>query len=123
MTSILGSIDDISSKKIIIGDFNAYLNTKLESKGGKLLKYLKILMRHLANKKSNFETFFFSTASFFRLYSKTIGFFFISNILQEEVKRTDILGAFSSDHSSIFLTYQKPITYLKAKAYGNLTVL
>ena len=51
MTSILDSIDDISSKKIIIGgDFTAHLDTTLESKGGKptlkkqiIVKFIEIL--------------------------------------------------------------------------------
>ena len=34
-------------------------------------------------------------------------FFFISNSLQESIKKTDILPSFCSDHFPIFMSYEK----------------
>ena len=53
------------------------------------------------------KRFTFRKNHFSGFIQRTLDFFFISNSLQESIKKTDILPSFCSDHSPIFISFQK----------------
>ena len=55
----------------------------------------------MAYKKLKKETLYFSG------YIQRLDYFFVSNSVQEAIKSTDILAAFSTDHSPIFISLSK----------------
>ena len=53
------------------------------------------------------KRFTFRKNHFSGFIQRRLDFFFISNSLQESIKKTDILPSFCSDHSPIFISFQK----------------
>ena len=120
MTDFLEEIDDIRSKKIILGgDFNFFLDTKLEEKGGKpvlkkhsIAKIIEILENFdLCDiwriRNPNLKRFTCRQNHFSGYIQRRLDFFFISNTLQEATELTDILAAFCTDHSPITFKVSK----------------
>ena len=114
LTNFLEEIDDIRSKKIILGgDFNFFLDTKLEAKGGKpvLKKHsiAKIIeIRDISRiRNPNLKRFTFRQNHFSGYIQRRLDFFFISNTLQEATKLTDILAVFYTDHSPVTFKVSK----------------
>lgn len=54
-------------------------------------------------------------------YTEVFGLFFISNILQESVKYTDIRSSLSSDHSTVLVSLMKMLFHQVEDDYGNQT--
>ena len=118
--NFLNKIDDIKNKKIILGgDFNAYFDSKLDASGGKptikkqtIPKLIEILETFdLCDiwriRNPNLRRFSFRQNHFSGYIQRRLDYFFISNILQEATKKTDILAAFSTDHSPIYFSLLK----------------
>ena len=57
------------------------------------------IWREFKNCKIKHFTFWQQHAS--RLIQKRLDYFFVSNLLQESVNKTDVLAAFSTDHSPL----------------------
>ena len=119
-SNFLNKIDDIKNKKIILGgDFNAYFDSKLDASGGKptikkqtIAKLIEILETFgLCDiwriRNPNLRRFSFRQNHFSGYIQRRLDYFFISNILQEATKKTDILAAFSTDHSPIYFSLSK----------------
>ena len=118
--NFLNKIDDIKNKKIILGgDFNAYFDSKLDASGGKptikkqtIAKLIEILETFdLCDiwriRNPNLRRVSFRQNHFSGYIQRRLDYFFISNILQEATKKTDILAAFSTDHSPIYFSLSK----------------
>lgn len=117
LLSLIDEIDDLSTKKIILGgDFNLIFDRNLEAYGGNpslkkksLTKLSEIIEKlnlcdiwRLRNPKTKRYTFRQNHYSGF--IQRRLDFFFISNSLQEQVSCTDVTNAFCTDHSPILFT-------------------
>ena len=115
-------LDDIevSSKQIVFGgDFNLIFDCKLETNRGnpvlkknslaKLIEINEILnlcdiwrIRNPLNKRYTFHQ---NQVSGF--IQRRLNYFFISNTLQDFVKKIDVFASFPTDHSPIFFSFEK----------------
>ena len=131
MNLTLQTFDDLENKIIILGgDFNQFLDSVLEAKGGspvlkissvsKLIeikeKYNLCDIWRIRNTKEKRFTFRQKHRSGF--LQRRLRLFFVSNILQESIKDTEILPALSSYHSPILFSVVLNL-YLRKKGYGN----
>ena len=131
MNLTLQTFDDLENKIIILGgDFNQFLDSVLEAKGGspvlkissvsKLIeikeKYNLCDIWRIRNTKEKRFTFRQKHRSGF--LQRRLRLFFVSNILQESIKDTEILPALSSYHSPILFSLVLNL-YLRKKGYGN----
>ena len=111
------NIKNVKNKNIILGgDFNLHFDSKLEAKGGKpvlkkqsVAKMIELLENfdlcdiwHIRNLKKKRYTFRLNHFSGY--IQRRLDYFFVSNSVQEAIKSTDILAAFSADHSPIFIS-------------------
>ena len=107
----MGNINDIETKNIILGgDFNVFFNLSLEASGGNPVLKKKSIAKliQLKEKFSLCDIWRFRNPKVkrftFRQHHKSgfiqrrLDYFFISNNIQEIVKDSDILAAFSTDH-------------------------
>ena len=104
---------------IFAGDFNLCFNLLLESSGGNpslknksISKVLQICEKFDLSdiwriRNPLCKRFTFRKNHFSGFLQRRLDFFFISNSLQESIKKTDILPSFCSDHSPIFISFQK----------------
>ena len=105
------SVSGISDKKIILGgDFNLFYDSIAKAdvgtptiKKGYLCKIHRNhknhwFMRYLENSKPQTKQFTFHQKRFSWLIQRKFDYVFVSDILQESAKNTDILASFSSDH-------------------------
>ena len=122
LDNLLNKIPDILTKKIILGgDFNLFFNSLTEAEGGNpvlkkrsVAKSIEILEKfdlcdiwRIRNPKT--KRFTFRQKHFSGLIQRRLDYFFVSNLLQESVKHTDILASLSSDHSPILISLMKCI--------------
>ena len=117
LNDILGNINDIETKNIILGgDFNVFFNLSLEANGGNPVLKKKSIAKLIQLKEK------FSLCDIWRIRSpkvkrftfrqhhksgfiqRRLDYFFISNNIQENVKDSDILAAFSTDHSPVIFS-------------------
>ena len=114
---MLNSILNIVNKNVIVvGDFNLFFSTSLETQGGNpILKYKSLTklieiketldlcdIWRIRNPKSKRFTFHQNHVS--GRIQRRLDYFLISNVLQETVIRADVLASFCSDHSPIIFT-------------------
>ena len=113
LINILETFEDIQNKSVVLGgDFNVILNPSLDSEGGKpvikkrtIAKLIQITENldlcdiwRIRNPKR--KRFTFRQHHSIGLIDRRFDYFFISNSLQESVKTTDNLAAFSTDYSA-----------------------
>ena len=101
---------------ILGGDFNLFFNTSIETQGGDLILKRKSKLTEIKetldfsdiwrvrNPKSKRFTFHQNHVSD-RIQSR-LDYFLISNFLQGNVIKTDVLASFCSDQSSIIFTIE-----------------
>ena len=101
--------------------FQLIFDSLTETEGGNpilkkrsLTKIIKILQNYdlcdiwrIRNLKT--KRFTFRQKHFSGLIQRRLDYFFISNILQESVRHTDILASLSSDHSPILVSLMKSV--------------
>ena len=129
-SNILKTFDDIHNKSIIFGgDFNLFLDICVDTNGEKnSLK--KKSTPHLIQIIENYDLcdmwrilhpktkrFPFRQNHSSGLIQRCLDYFFISNSLQEMTKYTDILAAFSTDHSPILITLSKINEFDRGKGF------
>ena len=51
---------------------------------------------------------------------KRLDYFFVSNALQDFVKKTDVFASFSTDHPQIFLSFEKGNSFFRGKGLWKL---
>ena len=102
---------------ILGGDFNFYFNEKLETSGRSPLLKKHSISKFLEIKESlnlcdlwrvrnpKMKTFTFRQHHFLGLIQRRLDYLFISQKLQESVKKIQILSSFSSDHSPILASF------------------
>ena len=107
---------DCNTNIILAGDFNFFFDKNLEAKGGNpqlkkfsIAKFLKIKekwnlidiwrIKNLKNKKFTFTQNHYSGHLLRRL-----DYIFVTNLMQTQVKRTDISTALATDHSPITMS-------------------
>ena len=130
LSNILKTFDDIHNKSIIFGgDFNLFLDICVDTNGKKnslkkkstahLIQIIENYdlcdiwrIRHPKTKKFTFRQNHSSG-----LIQRRLDYFFISNSLQEMTKYTDILAAFSTDHSPILITLSKINEFDRGKGF------
>ena len=118
LSTLLEQIQNIGEKSIILGgDFNFYCNEKLETSGGSPLLKKQSISKFLEIKESlnlcdlwrvrnpKMKTFTFRQRHFSGLIQRRLDYLFISQKLQESVKKIQILSSFSSDHSPILASF------------------
>ena len=118
LSTLLEQIQNIGEKSIILGgDFNFYFNEKLETSGGSPLLKKHSISKFLEIKESlnlcdlwrvrnpKMKTFTFRQHHFSGLIQRRLDYLFISQKLQESVKKIQILSSFSSYHSPILASF------------------
>ena len=128
LNDVIMNIKNVKNKNIILDrDFNLHFDSKLEAKGGKpvlkkqsIAKMIELLenfdlcdiwrIRNLKKKRYTFRLNHFSG-----YIQRRLDYFFVSNSVQEAIKSTDILAAFSTDHSPIFISLSKSNEITKGK--------
>ena len=118
LSTLLEQIQNIGEKSIILGgDFNFYFNEKLETSGGSPLLKKHSISNFLEIKEGlnlcdlwrvrnpKMKTFTFRQRHFSGLIQRRLDYLFISQKLQESVKKIQILSSFSSDHSPILASF------------------
>ena len=118
LNNLLKDFEDFHDKKVIFaGDFNLIFDRNLESAGGNpLLK--KHSLSEIIKLNENFnlcdiwrvrnphkKLFTFRQKHFTGIIQRRLDYIFVSNVLQESVKKTEILNALSSDHSPVFCSF------------------
>ena len=117
MKNLLKDIDNISDKKIILGgDLNLVFDCNLEACGGNPVLKKKSLTKFIEIKESlnlcdisrirnpKFKRYTFRQNHSSGFIQRRLDYFFVSNVLQERVKKTDILASFATDHSPILFS-------------------
>ena len=109
----------LDKKLILAGDFNLFLNSKLDAKGGKPPVKKKSLAKFLQLKESYdlcdiwrirnpvLSTFTFRQKHSTGFIQRRLDYIFICNSLQEFVNDTCILTSLSTDHSPVHLSVSK----------------
>ena len=130
LSNILKTFDDIHNKSIIFGgDFNLFLDICVDT-NGKKNSLKKKSTAHLIQIIENYDLcdiwrirhpktkrFTFRQNHSSGFIQRRLDFFFISNSLQEMTKYTDILAAFSTDHSPILITLSKINEFDRGKGF------
>ena len=117
LNDILGNINDIETKNIILGgDFNVFFNLSLEASGGNPVLKKKSIAKLIQLKEKfslcdiwrirnpKVKRFTFRQHHKSGFIQRRLDYFFISNNIQENVKDSDILVAFSTDHSPVIFS-------------------
>ena len=108
LSTLLEQIQNIGEKSIILGgDFNFYFNEKLETSGGSPLLKKHSISKFLEIKESlNLcDLWRVRNPKMKTLIQRRLDYLFISQKLQESVKKIQILSSFSSDHSPILASF------------------
>ena len=131
LINILETFQDIRDKSIVLGgDFNVTFNPSLDSEGGKpVIKKRKIAkliqitenldlcdIWRIRNPKRKRFTFRQHHSTGF--IQRRLDYFFISNSLQESIKTTDTLAAFSTNHSPITFSLCHLKQFLRGKVFN-----
>ena len=117
LKNLLEDIDNISDKKIILGgDLTLVFDCNLEKCGGNLILKKKSLAKFIEIKESlnlcdiwrirnpKFKRYTFRQNHSSGFIQRRLDYFFVSNVLQERVKKPDILASFATDHSLILFS-------------------
>ena len=117
LVSIIDKVKDIQSKNIVLGgDFNVIFDISLESLGGNPCLKKKSIAKLIQIKEKfdirniwrirnpKIKRFTFRQQHISGFIQRRIDYFFLSNLLQESVNKTDILAAFSTDHSPLLFS-------------------
>ena len=115
--SIIDKVKDIQSKNIVLGgDFNVIFDISLESLGGNPCLKKKSIAKLIQIKEKfdlcdiwrirnpKIKRFTFRQQHISGFIQRRLDYFFLSNLLQESVNKTDILAAFSTDHSPLLFS-------------------
>ena len=128
LCNLLDDVTDLHCKNIILGrDFNIFFNVTYEARGGnpkmknksvaKFIHIKEILglcdIWRVRNPKKKHYTFRQQHVTGF--IQRRLNYFLVSNNLQESINKTDILTAFSTDHSPIFFSLSKSIDISRGK--------
>ena len=118
LNNLLKDFEDFHDKKVIFaGDFNLIFDRNLESAGGNpLLKKHSLSEIIKLNENLNLcdiwrvrnphkKLFTFRQKHFTGIIQRRLDYIFVSNSLQESVKKTEILKALSSHHSPVFCSF------------------
>ena len=134
LSSLLEKFDLTLEKNLILaGDFNLYLNSKLDAKGGKPTIKKKSVAK-LTQLKESYDlcdiwrirkpvtsTFTFKQKHCTAFIECRLDYIFISNSLQEFINDTSILTSLSTDHSPVYLSLLKENKH--TKDFGNSIAL
>ena len=117
LVSILDKVKDIQNKNIVLGgDFNVIFDIILKSLGGNpCLKKKSIAKLIQIKEKFNLcdiwrirypkiKRFYFRQQHISGFIQRRLDYFFVSNLLQESVNKTDVLAAFFTDHSLLLFS-------------------
>ena len=117
LVSIIDKVKDIQSKNIVLGgDFNVIFDISLESLGGNPCLKKKSIAKLIQIKEKfdlcdiwrirnpKIKRFTFRQQHISGFIQRRLDYFFLSNLLQESVNKTDILAAFSTDHSPLLFS-------------------
>ena len=129
LTNLLKEFDLTDRYLIFAGDFNFFHDKKLEASGGnpKLKKasiakltelketYNLCDIWRIRNTKKRCYTFRQNHAT--GLIQRRLDYIFVSSSLQEYLKTTDILNAFSTDHSPVFCSFSLYDEFKKGKGF------
>ena len=124
LSNLLEKIDGIANKSIVLGGhFNLFFETKPKAEGGspvlKITSFAKIIQIKVKfdlrdvwkTKKPNTKRYKFCQQLSPGYIQRRLDFFLVSNNSQESLKKTDVLVAFSTDHT--------PVTFpLSTKSQG-----
>ena len=115
--TLLDKVKDIQSKNIVLGgDFNVIFVISLESLGGDPCLKKKSIAKLIQIKEKfdlcdiwrirnpKIKCFTFQQQHIPGFIQRRLDYFFLSNLLQELVNKTDILAAFSTDHSPLLFS-------------------
>ena len=120
LLTMLKTIDiNENTNLLLAGDFNVFFNTNLECSGGnpsfkqksvaKLIEIIETFnlcdIWRIRNPKTKRFTFRQQHCSGF--IQRRLDYIFISSSLQESVLNTEVLPAFLSDHSPVFISYNE----------------
>ena len=110
---------------IFAGEFNLIFDKNLESAGGNPLLQ-KHSLSEIIGLNENFDLcdiwrvgnphkklFTFRQKHFTSIIQRRLDYIFISNSLQESVKKTETLNALSSDHSPVFCSFVNHDTFAR----------
>ena len=136
LNDILGNINDIETKNIILGgDFNVFFNLSLEASGENPVLKKKSIAKLIQLKEKfslcdiwrirnpKVKRFTFRQHHKSGFIQRRLDYFFISNNIQENVKDSDILAAFSTDHSPVIFSLLLNKDKTEGKVFGNLIIL
>ena len=139
LSTILSNFENIDNHNVVFaGDFIILLDTSLDAKGGtptfkfrsinKLIKLHKTLdlrgIWRIRNPKKRKYTF--RQNIYLELFTKgRLDYILISQNLLEYVKKSGVLNALSSDHSSVFcsISKQNELAKTKTKDCASLIIL
>ena len=130
LSSLLKNFDVTLEKNLMLaGDFNLFLNSNLDAKGGKRAIKKKSLAK-LIQLKESFDlcdiwrirnqvtsTFTFRQKHCTGFIQLRLDYIFISNSLQEFVNDRSILTSLSTDHSPVHLSLLKENTHTKENGF------
>ena len=118
LNNLLKDFEDFYDKKVIFaGDFNLIFDRNLESAGGNpLLKKHSFSEIIKLNENLNLcdiwrvrnphkKLFTFRQKHFTGIIQRRLDYIFVSNVLQESVKKAEILNALSSDNYPVFCSF------------------
>ena len=132
LSSLLEKFDVTLEKNLIFtGDFNLFLNSKFDAKGGKPAIKKKSIAKLIQLKESDdlcdiwrirntaTSTFTFRQKHSTGFIHHRLDYIFISNTLQEFVNDTCILTSLSTDHSPVHLSLFKEHNHTKGSGFWN----
>ena len=116
---MLDDIEVSNKQKAFGGDFNLISDCKLEINGGSpVLKKKSIAKLIKINESPNLcdicrirrppkKRYTFHQNQVSGFIQRKLDYFFVSNTIQDFVKKTDVFASFSTDHSPIFFSFEK----------------
>ena len=117
LVSIIDKVKDIQSENIVLGgDFNVIFDISLESLGGNPCLKKKSIAKLIQIKEKfdlcdiwrirnpKIKRFTFRQQHISGFIQRRLDYFFLSNLLQESVNKTDILAIFSTYHSPLLFS-------------------
>ena len=129
LTNLLKEFDLTDRYLIFAGDFNFFHDKKLEASGGNP-KLKKALIAKLIELKETYNLcdicrirntkkrcYTFRQNNVIGLIQRRLDHIFVSSSLQEYAKTTDILNAFSTDHSPVFCSFSLYDEFKKGKGF------
>lgn len=130
LSDMLENFEIFCSKNVILaGDFNLFLNKKLDCKGGNpslkkhsLSHLIKLIQTfdlcdiwRIRNPKKKYFTF--RQKHFSGIIQRRLDYLFVSSNLQETISNVNIMNAFSTDHSPVFCSFMKGFQYVKGPGF------